>query len=98
MFAVDCQLTTASAPRHAVRIVANHDEAVMNAKQILSLFPRVRGIRILGSSYTRNWITPSNPTAHPSLDPRYKNRSRLLATRLDRYTGFLDALSPRRDT
>jgi hypothetical protein len=31
-------------------------------------------------------MTPSNTTAHPSLDPRYKNRSRLLATRLDGYT------------
>jgi hypothetical protein len=48
---------------------------------------RTSPVGVLGSSYTRNWITPSNTTALPSIDQRYKNRSRLLATQLDGYTG-----------
>jgi hypothetical protein len=52
-----------------------------------SLILELRGSRFLGSSYPVSCINLVLTRHNPSLDPRYKNRSRPLATRLDGYTG-----------
>src|SRR5918999_6163263 len=55
--------------------------------RISPLFTELRRVSVPGRSYPVSCINPVPMRHNPSLDPRYKNRSRLLAMRLDGYTG-----------
>jgi hypothetical protein len=70
-------------------ILLDSDESSMNAKRILALFTGVRGIGILGSSYTRSCITtPERPQIRVDVGRSPTPQEGEIATPMDSYAGL----------